>query len=278
VVGAPDGDYLIGRETELKLLAEFVSPDPPARALLFTGEPGIGKTALWEAGIGLAGQCGFRVLAARPSEAETVHSFAALFDLLETVGADILAGLPGPQRRALEVALLRSDPAGLAPDPFAVAAGLLGVLRSLAAATPLLVAIDDLQWLDPASADALAFAMRRLGARQRRFLLARRSGRPGEVEGALGASGVRRLEVRPLSIARPGQGKPARAAQLTAAEQRVAAFAAQGLSNKQIAARLSIAVHTVEVHLAHVYVKLAVRSRTQLASYLGGLPGPDAGE
>jgi len=200
-VGAPGaGDFLIGRETELTSLAEFAGPAPPAPVVLFTGEPGIGKTALWEAGLGLASQCGFRVLAARPGEAEAPHSFAGLFDLLETVGADILAELPGPQRRALEVALLRSDPAGQAPGPFAVAAGLLGVLRGLAARAPLLVAIDDLQWLDPASAAALAFAVRRLGARQGRFLLARRSGPPAQVERALGAAGVRRVEVGPLSV------------------------------------------------------------------------------
>jgi DNA-binding NarL/FixJ family response regulator len=201
VAGAPGaGDFLVGREAELTVLAEFVSPAPPSPALLLTGEPGIGKTALWEAGLGLAGQCGFRVLAARPGEAEPPHSFAGLFDLLETVGADVLAGLPGPQRRALEAALLRSDPAGQAPGPFAVAAGLLGVLRCLAANTPLLVAIDDLQWLDPASAAALAFAMRRLDTAQGRFLLARRSGQSTEAERALGAAGVRRVEVGPLSV------------------------------------------------------------------------------
>jgi AAA ATPase domain len=201
VVGAPGaGDFLIGREAELTVLADFVSPASPVPVLLLTGEPGTGKSALWEAGLGLAGQCGFRVLSARPSEAEAPHSFAALFDLLETVGADILGELPGPQRRALEVALLRSDPAGQPPGPFAVAAGLLGVLRGLAAHAPLLVAIDDLQWLDPASAAALAFAMRRLDARQGRFLLARRSGQPTGAERTLGAAGVRRVEVGPLSI------------------------------------------------------------------------------
>ena len=200
MVDAPADGALIGRETELELLADFVSADPLAHTLLFTGPPGIGKTALWEAGMGLAGQYGFRVLVARPFEPEARHSFAGLFDLLEPVGADTLAELPDPQRHALEVALLRSDPADLAPDPFAIAAGLLGVLRSLAAAKPLLVAIDDLQWLDPASADALAFAARRLGAPQPRFLLASRSGHQAEVEVALEASGVHRLDIGPLSV------------------------------------------------------------------------------
>jgi DNA-binding CsgD family transcriptional regulator len=78
-------------------------------------------------------------------------------------------------------------------------------------------------------------------------------------------------------MARLGQGRIVHAA-LTVAEQRVAALAAQGLSNKQIATRLSVAAHTVEVHLAHVYAKLAIRSRTQLASHLARPPDPDAGD
>jgi DNA-binding CsgD family transcriptional regulator len=79
-------------------------------------------------------------------------------------------------------------------------------------------------------------------------------------------------------IARLGGGRSSRTSELTAAEQRVARLAAQGLSNKQIAAHLFIAVHTVEVHLARVYAKLDVRSRTQLANRLARLPGTDPGE
>jgi DNA-binding CsgD family transcriptional regulator len=199
-VDAPGGAWLIGRETELEAIGDFVSSDSLARALLFTGAPGIGKTALWEAGVGLAYQQGFRVLTARPTEAEALHSFAGLFDLLESVRADTLAELPGPQRRGLEVALLRSDPDDIAPDPFAIAAGLLGVLRNLAATEALLVAVDDLQWLDPASADALAFAARRLDTQQCRFLFAMRDGDAAEVEAALAPDDLRRLDVRPLSV------------------------------------------------------------------------------
>ena len=197
---APGGAWLIGRETELGWVGEFLSSNLPGRALLFTGAPGIGKTALWEAGVALACQRGFRVLTARPTEAEALHSFAGLFDLLESVGADTLAELPGPQRRALEVALLRSDPDDIAPDTFAIAAGLLSVLRDLAVSAPLLVAIDDVQWLDPASADALAFAARRLDAPQGRFLLARRAGDHTEIEVALAPHSLRRIEVRALTV------------------------------------------------------------------------------
>jgi DNA-binding CsgD family transcriptional regulator len=67
-------------------------------------------------------------------------------------------------------------------------------------------------------------------------------------------------------------GRRPQSSTLTPAEQRVAALAAEGLSNKQIARRLFIAVHTVEVHLAHAYAKLGVRSRTQLANHLARPP------
>src|SRR5262245_47102989 len=199
-VDAPGCGLLIGRESELEFLADFVSPEPPARAVLFSGAPGIGKTALWEAGLDLACKRGFRVLTARPTEAEARHSFAGLFDLLASVGADTLDELPDPQRRGLEVALLRSDPADLAPDSLAIAAGLLGALRHIARTMPLLVAIDDLQWLDRASAEAVAFAARRFDIPQSRFLLARRSGEPSEVEAALAPGGLRRIQVGPLTV------------------------------------------------------------------------------
>jgi DNA-binding CsgD family transcriptional regulator len=81
-------------------------------------------------------------------------------------------------------------------------------------------------------------------------------------------------------LAHLGYGRGLHTGELTAAELRVAALAAEGLSNKQIASHLFIAVHTVEVHLAHVYAKLGVRSRTQLANQLArpASPAPDAGE
>jgi DNA-binding CsgD family transcriptional regulator len=79
-------------------------------------------------------------------------------------------------------------------------------------------------------------------------------------------------------MARLGTRRSPRTSELTAAEQRVATLAAEGLSNKQIAAQLFIAVHTVEVHLARVYAKLDVRSRTQLANRLARPPGSDVSE
>src|SRR6266576_2176135 len=83
-------DHLVGRETELALLDEFLASVDGPRAFVLVGGPGIGKTFLWEAGVGAARRRGLRVLAARGSGAETGLSFAALIDLLDRVGPDEL--------------------------------------------------------------------------------------------------------------------------------------------------------------------------------------------
>jgi DNA-binding NarL/FixJ family response regulator len=192
---------VVGREPELVALRSA-----PA-ALVLTGGPGIGKTTLWEAGIEAARDEGRAVLVARPTGAETQHSFAALTDLFD--GVDIGA-LPAPQRSALEVALLRAAPGEAPPSAHAIA---LGVLNALRAAGPVVVAIDDVQWLDAPSAEALAFAAHRLGDAPVRYLLARRPGRRSALEiavdparlpvGALDAAAIRRLLAERLGLRVP---------------------------------------------------------------------------
>ncbi|MDA0172621.1 LuxR family transcriptional regulator [Solirubrobacter taibaiensis] len=145
---------MIGRDQELLVVRFFLQQRFEPTALVLRGEPGIGKTTLWEAAVALAREDDLRVLVARPSESESEHAFAGLIDLCE--GLD-LSGLPAPQRAALEVALLRRD--GASPEPHAVGLALRG---ALATAAPVLVAIDDVQWLDTPSAEALAYAARRL--------------------------------------------------------------------------------------------------------------------
>jgi DNA-binding CsgD family transcriptional regulator len=164
------------------------------------GEAGIGKSALWEAGVELARSEGGEVLCARANEAEAQLSFAGLADLLEGVDTARLAGLPAPQRHALEVAVRRAESADAPPDPLTISAGVLGALRLHSGRTRVLVAIDDLPWLDRASAAALSFAARRLAGEEVRFLVSRRGGRSSDLERALEPGGVGRLEVGPLSL------------------------------------------------------------------------------
>ncbi len=190
----------IGRDEELAGVRAFLDSAGSSRALVLSGGPGIGKTTLWEAGIAAARERGFRVLSCRASSAEARLSFAALIDLLDGVDGGDLAHLPAPQLQALEVALLRAEPAGAPPESGAIALGFLNALRSLAADGHLLVAVDDVQWLDPPSAEALAYAARRLAAEPVGFLLARRPGRSFDLERAFGAKRLDRIEVGPLSL------------------------------------------------------------------------------
>ena len=191
---------IVGREPELEVLRGFFGGDGSGRALVLSGEAGIGKTTLWEAGVELARERGLRTLIARPSGTEARLSFAALIDVFEDVDARALVGLPGPQRSALEVALLRAEPSGAPPEPHAIALGFLNALRALAAERPVLLAVDDIPWLDAPSADALVFAARRLKDEPVTFLLARRPGRRSALEQALEPRGLERLEVGPLGF------------------------------------------------------------------------------
>ena len=160
---ADDAVGVPGRAAELARIGRFLDEvaSHPA-ALLIEGEPGIGKTTLWSAGIDQARRRGWQVLTCRPVQPEAALSFSALGDLLEPVPEAALGGLPGPQRRALDVALLRAEPGPEPPDQRAVAVAFLGVIRALAEAAPVIVGVDDLPWLDRASAAVLEYAQRRL--------------------------------------------------------------------------------------------------------------------
>ena len=186
---------VIGREDELAAVRAFATSLRGGSALLIEGEAGIGKTTLWRAGVEMARGHELRVLAATPSAAESGLSFAAVGDLLEPVLDTVLPRLPAPQRHALEFALLLAEARGAVPDQRAVAVALLGALRALAGRGGVLVAVDDVQWLDPASAAALAFALRRVRDQPVAFLLAERAGERSPLD-----AGVARLAVGPLGI------------------------------------------------------------------------------
>ena len=132
---------------------------------------------------------------------ETKLSYSALGDLFDDVPEDTVATLPPPQRKALDLALLRAETNGIQPDPRAVALGALGALRAVAAERPVLLAIDDIQWLDSPSAQVLRFVVRRLKGHPIGVLATMRLGEgltnPVPLEG-IGPEGAQRIFVGPL--------------------------------------------------------------------------------
>src|ERR671936_3222265 len=196
---------LVGRDQELALVEGFLdAADALPSAILLDGEAGIGKTTLWRAGVAAAAGRGYRCLTAVGSPAEAQLTFSALGDLLDGVVDDVLPELPPPQRRALAVALLLEDANGRAPDQRAVGVALLGALRVLASDTPVLLAVDDVQWLDRPSSSVLEFALRRLQEERVAILLARRirgeqSG-PDELDRLVPEERLRRIRVGPLAL------------------------------------------------------------------------------
>lgn len=177
----------VGREREIDAIERFLAGARQGfRALLLEGEPGIGKTTVFGEALRMADSSGMSVLSCRPTESEAPLSFAAIGDLLHAVPRKPWSSLPAPQRRALRVALLEADPGARPVDRRAVAAGVRSLLTRLAAERPLLLAVDDVQWLDTASAAALEYAIRRLGPERIGVLTTRRLGAPARLELALG--------------------------------------------------------------------------------------------
>jgi DNA-binding CsgD family transcriptional regulator len=156
---------ILDREAEVaRIGADLESLRSMPVKLLLEGEAGIGKTTLWLAAVDAAAASRYVVLTSRPAEAEAGLPYAGLADLLAPLDEDAFRTLPDPQRRALETALLRREADGRPPDARAVGTGFLRLLERLAESAPVVVAVDDLQWLDAATARACEFAIRRFGA------------------------------------------------------------------------------------------------------------------
>jgi predicted ATPase len=152
---------LTGRRAEcgvLDQLAEDVRAGE-SRMLVVRGEAGVGKTVLLEYLAGHAAGC--RVARAAGVQSEMELAFAGLHQLCAPM-LDRLEALPGPQRDALRTAFGMS--AGPPPDRFLIGLAVLSLLSDVAEEQPLVCLVDDEQWLDHASAQALAFVARRLGA------------------------------------------------------------------------------------------------------------------
>jgi DNA-binding CsgD family transcriptional regulator len=192
---------LFGRRRELEAALGLLD-DTVVRGIELVGDAGIGKTAILDEVTDRATDRGWRVLTAAPSASEVQLTFAALGDLIGSLDERTLCELAPPQRRALEVALLRAD--GPALDARAVGLAVLATMRRLADEQPLLIAIDDLGSLDVPSASALEFALRRVDPAPVAVLATRRTeDQPAgilDLEQALGATRVTRLHVGPLTL------------------------------------------------------------------------------
>ncbi|MGE2714159.1 LuxR C-terminal-related transcriptional regulator [Mycolicibacterium litorale] len=144
-------------------VAEFLAAVPQGPAgLLLEGEAGIGKTRLWLTAVEEARERGYRVLSARAGQAETSLAYAVVADLLDDVDTDITAGLPEVQRLALDRLLLRGDADGPETDHRVAAAAVLNTVDILCRARPVILAVDDVQWLDVCSREVIGFVARRL--------------------------------------------------------------------------------------------------------------------
>ena len=198
-------DQVIGREPVLaagdRLLEELANG--PA-ALVLCGEAGIGKSVVWSEIAARARERGYTVLSCRPAESETKLALAGLADLLGDVADPVLPTIAVPQRHALEVALLRLEPNGFVADWRAVGTGLRSALGSLTESAPVVVAVDDVQWLDRPTMRVLEFATRRLGslpvgvlvtARTPDYELARRA-----LQRSFPAQRLVEVELGPLSL------------------------------------------------------------------------------
>ncbi|TDD44566.1 helix-turn-helix transcriptional regulator [Nonomuraea terrae] len=218
---------LYGRETEIAAIDELISRarDGAGGALVLRGEAGVGKTALLDLAASRGGP--MKVLGATGVEAESDLAFAALHQVLRPV-AGLLDALPEPQREAVRGAL------GLAGsgDRFLLAAGVLSLLAEAAAPGGLVCVVDDFQWVDRASADALLFAARRLGTERIAMLLTVRGGQP--------VKGVPSLEVGGLPEAAAAELLDAGATIAAGVKQRLVALTAGNpLALRETVRRLS---------------------------------------
>ncbi|MEU7860738.1 AAA family ATPase [Nonomuraea sp. NPDC049141] len=166
---------LIGREPEIQRLRLFLGrvAEGTAGALLLSGDPGVGKTSLLEQAATLAADSGIRLLRATGSQFEADISYAALHQLLRPC-LDAVPRLSPLLAGALNVALGLGE--GRPPAQLLVARAVLALLQAMAGERPLLLVVDDLPWLDCASARVLGMVARRLAGSPVALIAACRTG------------------------------------------------------------------------------------------------------
>jgi hypothetical protein len=184
---------LVGREVECLRVDRVLESARRGRSavLLISGEAGLGKTSLLRYAIERAG--GMGVVRATGVEFEAELEFSGLLELFRPL-LHHLGDLPDPQARCLRGVLGLEE--ARVSDRFGAGAATLSLLAAAAEREPLLVVVDDVQWLDAASADALRFAARRLFADRVAVIVAARAGEGRELEWP----GAEELVVTPLDL------------------------------------------------------------------------------
>ena len=196
----------VERATESRAVDDLlVRAEHGPAGLVVEGEAGIGKTTLVLEAVGVAERRGFRVLSAGGSPAEVSYAYAALADLLRDVEEATLAGLPRVQRVAIERARFGESTSGEpASDEHCVATAFVSVLQRVSADAPVLLVIDDAQWLDSSSRAVIGYAARRFTGRTG-LLVTLRAAEPMPADSVEWPrlsipDGLRRIRMSPLSL------------------------------------------------------------------------------
>ena len=259
---------LTGRDADVEFVRGFVADAAAGgEALLVSGDAGVGKTALLDVAALHAEAAGTRVVRAVGAEFEAELGFSGLNVVLHPL-LDGLPMLPSLHRQALRIAL--GLDAGLPSDRMVVSNAVLALLRDAAATRPLLVMVDDLQWLDRASSLVLASAVRRLAGTSVGFLAALRT----DAESFFDRAGLPSYELGPLDPAAATTLLKQRFPALTARVRERLIAEAHG--NPLALLELPIALRDAPPERRHLANALPLTARLQavFACRITGLPAP----
>jgi DNA-binding CsgD family transcriptional regulator len=172
--------------------------------MIIEGAMGVGKTTLWSGAVARARELGFQVLSARAVQAESVLAYTVVADLLADVDPAVVESLPPVQQVAVDRVLLTERADGRSTDQRVAAAAFASIVTKLAERAPVLLAVDDVQWLDTSSRAVLGFAARRVSGRVAVIVAERTAGeRDGQVKSWLqtGGRGMAAIRLHPMSFA-----------------------------------------------------------------------------